>query len=130
MDAREERIGREIALIRQRYEGVARSGEWVRVEAYPLPDGWSGRSTDVAFRIPDDYPGAPPYGIYVPSGITFRGQSPNGFTDPASQQPPFGGSWAVFSWQASQWRAAADVHSGTNLLNCVEGFAVRFREGV
>ncbi|HXG06097.1 MAG TPA: hypothetical protein VNI77_02085 [Nitrososphaera sp.] len=86
----------------------------------------------MAFQIPlAGYPGVPPYGIYAPAGLTFKGVLPDNYTEPASAQPPFGGTWGVFSWtpEDGQWRATADLVTGSNLLNWVLSFADRFREG-
>ncbi len=85
----------------------------------------------MAFPIPVGYPGTPPYGIYVPAGILFNSMRPKDYTEPAPSQPPFGGTWGIFSWTLGdgQWRPAADAASGPNLVNWVLGFGVRFREG-
>lgn len=130
----EERINEELALLRCSYPALEHvtDGHWVCIPGYPLPPGWGKAVTDVAFQIPASYPGVPPYGIYVPEGLTFNGTKPNNYTEPASNQPPFGGTWAVFSWQPGEkeWRPSSSVRSGTNLLTWVRGFAVRFQEGV
>jgi len=96
-----------------------------------LPHGWNREVTEVAFPIPVGYPGTPPYGIYVPAGILFNSMRPKDYTEPAPSQPPFGGTWGIFSWTLGdgQWRPAADAASGPNLVNWVLGFGVRFREG-
>jgi hypothetical protein len=125
-------MAQELALLRQRYTDVEyrTDGQWVRVGAYALPEGWNRDTTDVAFQIPPAYPGTPPYGIYVPTGLMFNGSRPNNYNEPAGTQPPFGGSWGVFSWShTEQWRATADLVTGANLLNWVMSFADRFREG-
>jgi len=129
-----ERIEQEIALLKKYfpYLEYREDGDWFLVPSYPLPSGWSKATTDVAFQLPAaGYPGAPPYGIYTPSGLTFDGSKPDNYTDPAPAQPPFGGSWGIFSWepQQGQWRATADLLTGSNLLNWVQGFAERFRQG-
>lgn len=129
----QERIDAELVLLRGRYPdlGYQPEGRWVKIAQYPLPAGWSGGDTDVAFQIPVGFPGTPPYGIYVPVGITFGGARPDNYNEPAPSQPPFGGSWGIFSWtpDAESWRATADPTTGSNLLNWVIGFAQRFREG-
>lgn len=129
----QERIDAEVALIQSRYPDAEyrEEGQWVRIPGYGLPEGWSRSATDAAFQIPAGYPGVPPYGIYVPSGLLFRDAPPDNCTDPAGTQPPFAGSWAIFSWQPSdgEWRATADVHGSSNLTNWIAGFAVRFSEG-
>ena len=128
----QERIDAELALLHGRYADLeyVSGGRWLRIPSYPLPPGWNRPVTEVAFQIPTGYPGAPPYGIYVPGGLTFQGAKPNRYTDPAPTQPPFPGAWAVFSWTPDgEWRATADVRSGSNLINWATGFAARFREG-
>ena len=131
----QERIDKELALLRRSYPDVEYQpeGRWVRVPAYPLPPGWSRATTDVAFDIPSEFPGGPPYGIYVPAGLTFKGQCPENYTEPSSKQPPFGGTWGVLSWTTldGRWRATVepDPTRGYSLLSWVKGYAVRFREG-
>lgn len=129
----EERIKKELELLRKRYPDLeyTEEGKWVRIPAYPLPEGWNRSSTDVAFQIPVGYPGTPPYGIYTPAGILFRGHSPHDYREPAPNKPPFSGSWGIFSWRPDegQWRATADPATGSNLLNWVIGFRNRFQAG-
>lgn len=129
----QERIEQELNLLRKHFPNLEykEDGLWVRIPSYPLPEGWNQKSTDVAFQIPPAYPGAPPYGIYTPAGLKFKESPPDNYTEPAPSQPPFGGSWAVFSWtpEDGQWRATADLLTGSNLVNWVRGFADRFREG-
>ena len=129
----EERIERELRLLRTRFQDLeyVAQGQWVRIPGYPLPEGWSGTATEVAFQIPIGFPGTPPYGIYTPAGLTFREHRPDNYSEPAGTQPPFGGTWGIFSWAPAEgaWRATADPATGSNLLNWVVGFANRFREG-
>jgi len=129
----EERVERELALLRQRYGDLeyGEGGRWVRIPSYLLPEGWNRSSTEVVFQIPVGFPGTPPYGIYTPAGLLFNNERPNDYTEPASTQPPFSGTWGIFSWtpQDGQWGPTADIVSGCNLLNWVTGFADRFREG-
>lgn len=127
----EDRIRQELEHLRTRYKvELVEEGRWARVASYPLPAGWNRTATDVAFQIPVGYPGTPPYGIYVPSGVLFNDEPPDNYKEPAPSQPPFGGTWGLFSWQPDgPWLATADIVSGSNLLNWVMGFAARFREG-
>jgi len=130
----QERIEQEIGLLKTRFSDLEYQpcGQWVRILRYALPSGWNSSSTQLAFLIPVEYPSGPPYGIYVPTGIRFGGQMPNNYTEQAPTQPPFGGSWGIFSWttQDGVWHATADLTRGSNLLNWVLGFQRRFEEGV
>lgn len=129
----EERIEKDLALLRQRYPDLEyrEEGSWIRIPSYLLPERWNRSSTEVAFQIPVSYPGTPPYGFYTPAGLLFNGEHPNNYTEPASTQPPFPGTWGIFSWSPAvgQWRPTADLTTGSNLLNWMRGFADRFREG-
>jgi hypothetical protein len=130
-----ERIEKELALLRQHYANMEyrEEGRWIRIPSYPLPAGWNRPATDVALQIPIAYPGGPPYGIYVPSGILFDGNQPRDYREPAAEKPPFDGDWGLFSWSTTdgQWRAtsSANLAAGYTLLSWVKGFAVRFAEG-
>ena len=127
----QERIEQELALLRRVYPNLESKGRWVRIPSYLLPPGWGQTTVDVAFLIKEGHPGTPPYGIYVPAGIRFKEILPNNYTEPASEQPPFGGTWGIFSWQPEDgdWRPTTDLSEGANLLNWVQGFAKRFQEG-
>lgn len=129
----EERIKKELELLRWRYPDLEynEEGQWVRIPSYSLPNGWNRATTDIAYQVPVGFPGTPPYGIYAPSGLLFSGSPPLNYKEPAPSQPPFPGLWGIFSWSPAngQWRPTADPVTGSNMLNWVMGFAVRFREG-
>jgi hypothetical protein len=129
----QERIKRELDLLQTRFTFEYQpDGQWVRVVKYPLPSGWNVGTTPLAFQIPVQYPGGPPYGIYVPAGLRFNSQIPNSYTEPAPTQPPFGGNWGVFSWTTADglWHPSTNLTNGSNLLNWVVGFQERFKEGL
>ena len=128
------RIEEELTLLRTFYTKVTyiKDGQWVFIEDYPIPAGlpWNRQKTNVCFQIPTAYPGTPPYGFYVPSGILCDDKSPNNYQDPANNKPPFPGEWGFFSWtQESGWYATDDPRSGSNLLSFVRTFRDRFIEG-
>ena len=128
----QERIEQELVLLRGRWPDVdfRPDGYWFRIPGYPLPAGWNRPVTDVAFQPQVSHPGTPPYGIYVPAGLTFNGQRPDNYTEPAPAQPPYGGVWGILSWTPDgDWRPTADPKTGANLLNWAVGIAARFREG-
>lgn len=127
------RVDAELEMLRKQYPRLEYdpAGHWIRIPDYALPEGWNLPATDVAFQIPNGYPGTEPYGIYVPAGLQFKGASPTSYTVPASNKPSFPGTWGVFSWAPGDgvWRPTVELHSGPNLLNYARGFADRFREG-
>jgi hypothetical protein len=127
----EQRLDEELTLIRTRFPSATRHGRWFSVPDYPTGSGWSAAMTHVAFLAHEAHPGTGPYGIYVPAGLKYKGATPSNYSDSPAQQPPFGGSWGMFSWESDsgEWRATADLKRGANLLNWVIGFAERFRAG-
>jgi hypothetical protein len=126
----EERILLELPLLRSVFPGVEYKDRWILVPRYSLPPEWSLPTIPIVSFIRDGYPGVGPYGIHVPSGLRCRGTTPQNYTEPASSKPPFPGEWGFFSWEAAAWHATADPTKGHNLVNWVQGFAERFREGI
>jgi hypothetical protein len=113
---------------------VARSGAWFQVTDYAVAEGgWNRKKTPVAFRAQVGYPGTPPYGIFVPTGIRFNGALPQNYhyQEPVGDCPPFPGEWGLFSWapEDGQWRPGPTPREGSNLLNFALGIAHRFRQG-
>lgn len=128
------RLVKEIDLLRRSYPRLQHdeAGNWFMVPEYPLPEGWNREATDVAFQMPAGYPSTPPYGIYVPAGIQFRGALPANYKEPADNRPPFLGTWGVFSWSPAdgEWQIpSVELIGSANLLVYVRGFAIRFAEG-
>jgi hypothetical protein len=128
----QERIQEELALLRKSYPDTeyVPDGQWVRIRKYPLATGWNSENTEVVFQIPAGYPGAHPYGIYVPAGLLYQGARPQNYTEPAQTKPPFQGTWGIFSWQPANWSPSAKIVSGSNLWSWVRGFSARFKEGI
>jgi hypothetical protein len=132
-NAVQSRIQEELALLRAHFSQVdyEEQGQWVKIHDYPLPIGWNRSVTDIVSQIPPAYPGAHPYGFYVPTGIRFQDCEPKNYKDTADNKPPFEGSWGFFSWSPEDpWRPTTDLVSGSNLLNVVRTFADRLREGI
>ena len=120
-------------MLQRRYPDLeyCEEGRWVRLASYPLPTGWNREATDVAFQIGVQGPGTAPYGFYVPVGLRYEAKVPASYTEPASTQPPFAGTWGFFSWGVDgPWFATADVVTGSNYSNYARTFRDRFREGV
>jgi hypothetical protein len=127
------RVAKELDLLQCAYPRLKHDGgSWVLIPEYPLPAGWNRDHTDIAFQIPAGYPATPPYGIYVPVGIRFGTAPPSSYTEPAANQPPFPGTWAIFSWSPGdgEWQVpSTEVIGRASLLSFVRGFQVRFAEG-
>lgn len=131
-----ERLEKEMELLRT-YDGeieFREEGQWMLIRGFSAPTEpvWTPAIFDVCFQIPAGYPGAPPYGFYVPRGIRCAGNPPHGnynATPPSS--PPFEGEWGFFSWSHdSSWRPTTDLQTGSNLSNFVHSFTDRLRQGV
>lgn len=128
----EQRLAAELAILTNRFGEVRFLSGWFLIPSYPTYlNGWNRRETPVAIQAQVGYPGTPPYGIYVPTGLRFNDATPSNYQEPAGNQPPFGGEWGIFSWapDGDTWRPNADIHAGANLLNFAFGIAKRFREG-
>lgn len=125
----DDRIREETELLSRRFPDLVVRDRWFWLPSYRLGEGWEPSVSPVAFFVREGYPGVSPYGIYVPVGIKFNGKSPKNYKEPAKPSPPFDGEWGVFSWEAAAWHPSADPQKGHNLLNWVEGFSERFREG-
>lgn len=127
-----ERVEHELEMVRACYPELEfrESGLWVRIPSYPIPTHiWIGDEVEVAFQIPEQLPGQPPYGFYVHPDLRLRpdGDVPQNYTCPA--ETPWGGDWGKFSWQLNPWVPASDPAAGSNMLNFVRSFADRFRQG-
>ena len=128
----DERIEDELRLLRRHFEQVdyVAEGRWVRIWPVETGSGWSHNTVAAVFQIPTGFPGAPPYGFYVPVGITHNGSEPQNYQPIAPSQPPFEGEWAMFSWAPDEsWRATSDLVTGSNLSNWARSFRDRFAEG-
>ena len=127
----QERIQAELKILRKCYPDMeyVPDGEWVRIPGYPLPLGWNHEQTDVAFQIPPGYPGAHPYGIYVPAGLRYQDAQPQNYKEPTENKVPFQGTWGIFSWQPDNWSPSANITAGSNLWTWVRSFSIRFEEG-
>jgi len=124
------RIEDEIRRLESRFRVEYREeGNWILIWQYPVDLGlWDADQVDIAFRVPDGYPGVKPYGFYVRPRIRLEsGETPASSTE--ANEPPFGGEWLKFSWDCPDWRATADAGSGDNLLNWALTFARRLEEG-
>lgn len=132
LDIFQARLEEELNLLQSQFPDIeyVEDGRWVLSHGYVYGGGWAPNKGPVAFQIPDAV-NKPPYGIYVPSGLTFSGVAPTNYKDLTGVPLPFDGKWGVFSWapKDGHWRPGATVRSGANMLNWALGFRVRFEQG-
>jgi len=125
------RIAAELALLRKHYAKVdhveANGLHWFHVEELRTPPDWSPAAVPAVFSVTQGYPGAEPYGFFVPSDLRRNDAAPA--DNQAPNPPPFNGSWRFLSWQPVGWRATGDLNSGSNLWGWVRSFVERLREG-
>ena len=125
------RLEDELRLLRGRFPNARREGAWFLLPDVKLPaGGWNRVSTDIVLRVLAQYPGAQPYGFFVPWGLAFQGAQPTNYQQ-SGEAVPFPGSWGMFSWQADggQWRAGPTASEGSNLLNFALSTLVRLQQG-
>lgn len=125
------RIGEELALLRTAYPELEyrTDGHWVRIAAYPVPDGlWDRSQAAVCFQIPEQIPGQAPYGFWVRPGLSLRsGGQVDNYAYPAPTA--FGEDWGKFSWQLLSWNPKAEIVAGENMLNFALSIADRLGQG-
>jgi hypothetical protein len=133
MQASSERLKAEVSLAAatfSRSERVTvtsgRRGAWVIVMDFPLPRGYSRTVSDLAIRLPDDYPNVPPDGFFLDGGLELMG---GGIPHYFEAQGPFVMGWTVpplpnrrdekWAWAClhiRQWRPAANAVRGDCLV--------------
>ena len=133
MDA--ERLEQELELLRSGYPDLeyrlVDGANWVRIPAYPVPDGWVAADEPVAaveivFQIPQV--GQAPYAFRTRPVITLAGGgAPSNYTAPVFT--PWGNEFAQFSWSPLEtWVPKTDIRAGANMLNFARSFADRLKE--
>lgn len=132
-----ERIKTELDILGKYFKKIEyiEEGQWVLIEEYLLPEnmGWNQKEINACFQIPVAFPGAPPYGFYVPSGLLINENPPKtNYQDPSQNKPPFSAdNWAFFSWvQELGWKPTDNPRTGSNILGFVRTFRNRFLEGI
>lgn len=126
------RLDEELLLLQSRFPGTRREGNWFMLPEVPVPSiGWNRDKVDVVLRVQPGYPGTPPYGFFVPSGLRINCAVPDNYQDAVGEAIPFPGAWGLFSWQPDdgQWRATAAAIGGSNLLNFALSVLVRLLQG-
>ena len=119
-----DRLEAELRLLRQHYSTVEYKHDnglhWFRVEELVLDPSCMPAAIAAVFYLTEGYPGAKPYGFFVPSSLTCSGKVPK--SSSTNYAPPFPGEWRFISWDPEHWRPTADVQTGDNLWGWVRGF--------
>lgn len=129
-----DRIDKEIELLKKYHPDLQLSPDriWVLIPDYIIPPGigWNKESIPLVVQFPNGFPGASPYGFYVPSDILNNNEIPESFQQKANNVPYFPGEWAMFSWQIDTgWFATADIELGSNMAMFVRTIIDRFKQG-
>ena len=124
-----DRRRQETELLRTKYGPLTHGEglEWVRFKEFVLPPGWNRTVAPLLVLVPVGYPATPPDNFYVASGLrTCSGGMPSNYTEPHSH---LGEEWGQFSFHVDgEWRPAADLFQGDNLLTFMLGVERRLRE--
>lgn len=127
----DDRINEELNLLRKYFPNLSYNNGWILIPEFNLPGelAWNKKSIQVSFQFPVGYPGTKPYGIYVPSDLTYENKAPLNFKSKADNSPPFEGNWGILSWSPEKWDPKAKITEGSNIVNFVHSFIDRFRDG-
>lgn len=113
-----ERRKHETELVEKHFGPVTVCPEfsWLIVEQFLLPAGRYNRTeTRLLHFLGPGYPQTPPDNFLVPTGLRTAadGMPGDGYSEGAVH---FGTAWGTFSWHAKEWRPAAEVLDGDNLV--------------
>jgi hypothetical protein len=125
-----DRLSAELDLVRSSFPDLEFRDEdyWARIPKYPVPKAWGRKRVEVAFQVPRDIFGQPPYGFWVrpPLEVPDGGGPPTNSTGPVPTG--FGEGWQQFSWAPDMWKPGPEPHSGSNLRDFVRSFGRRLSE--
>lgn len=115
------RVNDELEHLQRHFDGVEciedNGSYWLRVPGLVLESYCAPADIPIVFSLTKGFPGAPPYGFFVPANTTRHGKPVADQAPPA--QPPFVGDWRFVSHQPVSWRPAASVTNGDNLWGWV-----------
>lgn len=123
-----ERVQQEICTVREKFPELQHGEQWnwVLIPEYLLPEGRFNKETSkLLFLVPTAYPNAGPDNFFVDGNLRLAGgASPPAFnqgSNSSSGAAPVPGDWGWFSWHPQDWRPAAKVEDGDNLLTFLRG---------
>lgn len=135
-------LRREVAAIQRWFDGfypgasqrprvatLGRTGEYIVVQALPLPDGYSPDEVD-ALLLVDNFPSLPPIGLYLlnagnESIVRQLRRQFNAFQDQAFHAAPSVPSytWICYHYANNRWRYnTSDPAKGDNLAKFLASF--------
>jgi len=108
---------------------VGRTGEYLIVQAMPLPDGYRPDDVDLLILV-DNFPSIPPIGLYVLNrgvvGVIAQiRQRMNAFQNAAFHSAPSieGYTWICYAYADNRWKYNhAAPHKGDNLRKFLAAF--------
>jgi len=123
------RVAEEIeTLVKPRYAEVqyGEAFDWVLIPAYPLETGmFNQATTKLLVRVPPGYPNTAPDDFFVDASLRLANGDPvpglNQGSNSSSGAAPVEGEWGWFSWHPKEWRPAAKIGEGDNLLTFLRG---------
>lgn len=129
-----ERARQEIELLKGQYPSLRHGDQldWVLIPELVLLLGrFNKAGTQVLFRIPVGYPQTGPDNCFVDGDLRLKdGTNPPAFNpgpESSSGRAPIEGTWGWFSWHPQNWRPAATIEGGDNLLGFVRSINLCLR---
>lgn len=120
----------EVELLRKQHPRLRHGSnyEWVVLEEVELVAGWNRTKTEVLFFLPLGFPETAPDNFYVSAGMRLEDDRMPGALN-KNHLDHEGQKWDRFSWHIDgEWRSAADIHEGSNLLDFVRSIHKRLGE--
>lgn len=120
-----ERVKEEVDLLKEKYPNLQYDEElnWILIPEYQLPGRFNKGMTQLLWVIPPGYPQTAPDNFFVDGDLRLKdGGNPPSFnanSNSSSGPAPVSGNWGWFSWHPQQWRPAAEILKGDNLLTFV-----------
>ena len=125
------RVRDEIELLKKQFPDLQHGEklDWVLLPLFALPpDRFNKEKTKVFFRIPVGYPVTGPDNFHVDNDLRLKNGTPApAFNAGWNGTATLAGEWGWFSWHPQQWRPAATIEGGDNLLGFVRAISLCLR---
>jgi hypothetical protein len=94
-----------------------------------VPAGWDRTESDIAVRIPPNFPGEAPYAFFLPGHmVTADGNQPSNSASVEGVVPFKGDMWTQFSWACDPWQPGALPGTGQGMTDFVRSISLRLLE--